>query len=331
MEEIKLKKTIKKSIALLMTAIMLASTFTFICSAGRETVNVTVTAPKVGEKAEYSLEIENENYIPGILPVLAFEFWRSAENNYEMFGKVPTMDECGDIFRNMADSISSDEDEPYYKSYKAMYSAEADMFKTGIMWFEYDEADLEKLYEQEPTFKNESRKDAIIALFNYSEEYGLGDEIYSSTIKYLKPGDSFVEGKSYACCVQIIKKYDEKALNEVYLTAKALSTYFEKKIEINKKLENADEAEITKLNSELEALDNQYREKLDKYDAAKRNITFGNNPVITVNGSQTEEHTKGLWFAFHDFGEAEKGLTMLGRIIAFFQSIIDFFKSLLFN
>ena len=180
-----MKKTIKKSIALLMAAIMLASTFTFICSAGRETVNVTVTAPKVGEKAEYSLEIENENYIPGVLPVLAFEFWRSAENNYEMFGKVPTMDECGDIFRNMADSISSDEDEPYYKSYKAMYSAEADMFKTGIMWFEYDEADLEKLYEQEPSFKNESRKDAIIALFNYSEEYGLGDEIYSSTIKFL--------------------------------------------------------------------------------------------------------------------------------------------------
>ena len=113
--------------------------------------------------------------------------------------------------------------------------------------------------------------------------------------------------------------------------------YYEKKAVIDKKLETATGEETDKLENELAALREEYKDKyLDyevKFGAAIGKIaeTSGRDffvPEITINGKKTSPDYDTFWASAYDFGEAEKAPTILDKIIEFFNTISEFFRNL---
>ena len=342
-----LMKTLKKSLALLLAAITLFSTLAFVTANadagnGRQRVNVRVTAPAAGEKAEFSIKVDDERFVPGMADLFLID--THAEAFFAEFGKMPTSEEVVDKWTARAAEDNSGNDAAFYSAY---YSSINNMIKSGITWIEYDPNDFQKLVDAWLADKTElgelTRLEYIGILLQSSAEYGssfertFGDEAkgISSTARFMKPGDTFKEGKSYMCWCEATP--DVKAETaELIKAGNALMPYYEKRAEIGKKLETATEEEAAALNTQLDALNDEYSEKLNKYDEAlfaainKRRDINGEEyyyPVLTVNGEKTEENMKGLWMAYYDFGEV-KTPTILDRIIAFFTGIIDFIKNL---
>ncbi|MBQ8943297.1 MAG: hypothetical protein IJ050_02240 [Clostridia bacterium] len=340
-------KTLKKSLALLLAAITLFSTLAFVTANadsgdGRATVNVRVTAPAAGEKAEFSIKVDDERFVPGMADMFLLD--TDAETFFAEFGKMPTSEEAVDKRIARAAEENSGNDAAYYAAY---YSSINNMIKKGIAWIEYDPNDFQKLVDAGLADKTEleelTRSEYIGILLQSSAEYGssfertFGDEAkgISSTARFMKPGDTFKEGKSYMCwCEASLDVKAETA--ELIKAGNALMPYYEKRAEIGKKLETATEEEAAALNTQLDALNDEYSEKLDNYEEALsapvnkcRDINGGEYyyPVLTVNGEKTEENMKSLWMAYYDFGEV-KTPTILDRIIAFFTGIIDFIKNL---
>lgn len=339
-----LMKTLKKSLALLLAAITLFSTLAFVTANadagnGRQTVNVRVTAPAAGEKAEFSIKVDDERFAPGMADLFLLD--THAETFFTEFGKMPTSEEAVDKMTADALGDSGNEFDVAY------YSAINNMIKSGITWIEYDLNDFQKLVDAGLADKTEleelTRLEYIGILLQSSAEYGssfertFGDEAkgISSTARFMKPGDTFKEGKSYMCWCEATP--DVKAETaELIKAGNALMPYYEKRAEIGKKLETATEEEAAALNTQLDALNDEYSEKLDNYEEALsapvnkcRDINGEEYyyPVLMVNGEKTEENMKSLWMAYYDFGEV-KTPTILDRIIAFFTGIIDFIKNL---
>lgn len=344
-----LMKTLKKSLALLLAAITLFSTLAFVTANadagnGRQRVNVRVTAPAAGEKAEFSIKVDDERFVPGMADLFLID--THAEAFFAEFGKMPTSEEAVDKWTATEDN--SRNDAAYYAAYYAAYDSSINnMIKNGIAWIEYDPNDFQKLVDAGLADKTEleelTRSEYIGILLQSSAEYGssfertFGDEAkgISSTARFMKPGDTFKEGKSYMCwCEASLDVKAETA--ELIKAGNALMPYYEKRAEICKKRETATEEEAAALNTQLDALNDEYSEKLDNYEEALfapvykcRDINGGEYyyPVLTVNGKKTEENMKSLWMAYYDFGEV-KTPTILDRIIAFFTGIIDFIKNL---
>ena len=339
-------KTLKKSLALLLAAITLFSTLAFVTANadagdGRQTVNVRVTAPAAGEKAEFSIKVDDERFAPGMADLFLID--THAETFFAEFGKMPTSEEVVD--KMTADALGdSGNDAAYYSAY---YSSINNMIKSGITWIEYDPNDFQKLVDAGLADKTEleelTRSEYIGILLQSSAEYGssfertFGDEAkgISSTARFMKPGDTFKEGKSYMCWCEAMPDVKAETV-ELIKAGNALMPYYEKGAEIGKKLETATEEEAAALNTQLDALNDEYSEKLNKYGEALlaainkcRDINGEEYfyPVLTVNGEKTEENMKSLWMAYYDFGEV-KTPTILDRIIAFFTGIIDFIKNL---
>lgn len=342
-----LMKTLKKSLALLLAAITLFSTFAFVTANadagnGRATVNVRVTAPAAGEKAEFSIKVDDERFVPGMADLFLID--TNVETFFAEFGKMPTSEEAVDKWIARAAEENSGNDAAYYSAY---YSAINNMIKKGITWIEYDPNDFQKLVDAGLADKTEleelTRSEYIGILLQSSAEYGssfertFGDEAkgISSTARFMKPGDTFKEGKSYMCWCEATPDVKAETV-ELIKAGNALMPYYEKGAEIGKKLETATEEEAAALNTRLDALNDEYSEQLNKYDEALlaainkcRDINGEEYfyPVLTVNGEKTEENMKSLWMAYYDFGEV-KTPTILDRIIAFFTGIIDFIKNL---
>ena len=339
-----LMKTLKKSLALLLAAITLFSTLAFVTANadagnGRATVNVRVTAPAAGEKAEFSIKVDDERFVPGMADL--FLIGTNAETFFAEFGKMSTSEEVVDKWITDALGDSGNEFDVAY------YSAINNMIKKGITWIEYDLNDFQKLVDAGLADKTEleelTRLEYIGILLQSSAEYGssfertFGDEAkgISSTARFMKPGDTFKEGKSYMCWCEATPDVKAETV-ELIKAGNALMPYYEKGAEIGKKLETATEEEAAALNTQLDALNDEYSEKLDKYGEVRfaaidkcRDINGGEYyyPVLMVNGKKTEENMKSLWMAYYDFGEV-KTPTILDRIIAFFTGIIDFIKNL---
>ena len=339
-----LMKTLKKSLALLLAAITLFSTLAFVTANadagnGRATVNVRVTAPAAGEKAEFSIKVDDERFVPGMADL--FLIGTNAETFFAEFGKMSTSEEVVEKWITDALGDSGNEFDVAY------YSAINNMIKKGITWIEYDLNDFQKLVDAGLADKTEleelTRLEYIGILLQSSAEYGasfertFGDEAkgISSTARFMKPGDTFKEGKSYMCWCEATPDVKAETV-ELIKAGNALMPYYEKGAEIGKKLETATEEEAAALNTQLDALNDEYSEKLNKYGEVRfaaidkcRDINGGEYyyPVLTVNGEKTEENMKSLWMAYYDFGEV-KTPTILDRIIAFFTGIIDFIKNL---
>ena len=342
-----LMKTLKKSLALLLAAITLFSTLAFVTANadagnGRQRVNVRVTAPAAGEKAEFSIKVDDERFVPGMADLFLID--THAEAFFAEFGKMPTSEEVVDKWTARAAEDNSGNDAAFYSAY---YSSINNMIKSGITWIEYDPNDFQKLVDAGLADKTEleelTRLEYIGILLQSSAEYGssfertFGDEAkgISSTARFMKPGDTFKEGKSYMCWCEATPDVKAETV-ELIKAGNALMPYYEKGAEIGKKLETATEEEAAALNTQLDALNDEYSEKLNKYGEVRfaaidkcRDINGGEYyyPVLTVNGEKTEENMKSLWMAYYDFGEV-KTPTILDRIIAFFTGIIDFIKNL---
>lgn len=327
-------KTVKKSLALLLSAIMIFSSFALISSAAEKspkTINVQVNAPVVGEKADETIKIDDAKYKPGVDEAYEFEvFYRHGGiwSEIESFNnKLPT---TAEVFDKMQESIP--EGDKYTALERAQIEAQKQMITKGITWLEYDEKEIEEFYKIQPEYKNENKYFTLIKTANYSKEYGLGDETFSSTTKFLKPGDSFKEGKSYVCFVETEMEMKDK-LDTLRAAANELIPYYREKNEINKQLSDATEEKAAELNSKLETLEKNYKAKNEAYEAAIKAIDdlkqFENGyPAITVNGEATTEITKGIWLAYYDFGKAAEKQTFLDIIKAFFNNIIEFFRNL---
>ena len=330
-------KTVRKGISIILVICMLISTFAFICASadtGRVTVNVRADAPKAGLKANYSIEVDTEHYVPGLSGMPFITGMTDAGFYCEEFGKVPTMEEFIDY---MSDKRVEGVPEAA-KYYKAYYSALKHAMTGGIAWIEYDEKDIEKLFELAPEYKDIDRAGLIDMLLSCSDECGVEEyaEIdFASSARYMQPGDKFKEGKSYAC--RVYASYNiEKEADALKDAINALMPYCRKKSEIDNKLKTASEDEITALNGELEQLKTQYDKELRDYEAVRdtfeelrqKTQLSDTIPVITVNGEKTEEQTSGGGYGyFYDFGKAEKS-TVIDLIIEFFENIVNFFKTL---
>ena len=346
-------KNLKKSLAILLAAVMLFSTFAFVTAYadddndGRATVNVKVNAPVVGEKADETIIVEDERFVPGYADMLLLD--DDPEDFYKNFGKMPTSEEVvNNMMKMELDESANSQDKKFREAQTASIGR---MIMKGIVWIEYDINDFNKMVdagaitqdELDALLKDYSKWDLIEILLQSSEEYGgsFGESYkgISSTARFMKPGDTFKEGKSYMCCLQASVDI-KKEIEDMVTAGNALMPCYERKSEINKKLETATDEEATELNSQLETLEAAISEKSDNYyayyGAARSKIISINGenygmPVLTVNGEKTEENMKGMWAAYYDFGEAEKAPeepTFIERVIAFFNSIIDFFRNL---
>ncbi len=336
-------KTLKKSLALLLSALMLFSTFAFVVANAegentRVTLDIRLDAPTAGKKAPEILPVEDKKFVPGIADVLPFG---SPEDIYNNFGKIPSAEEymayaVGDI------GLEYPELE---KEMAAFVSLITQMVKNGIAWIEYEEADIQALIDSGTISKEEySRLSADYGaapclgyLIDYSKEYGMsikgedGKE-YTTSARCMEPGEKFKEGKSYIClCVALADVKKEAA--ELRKIFESLVPYFEKKAGIDKKLETATGEEAEKLESNLSALKEEYKDKLENYDAqitaiyTKVEEAAGGGylvPEITVNGKKTLFESEAFYASFYDFGEAEKAPTFLEQIIEFFTNLFNF-------
>ena len=329
-------KTLKKGLSIFLVVCMLFSTFAFICVAadeGRDTVNVRVDTPKDGRKADFSIRVDKKGYVPGLSSVV-IDFWEYPENMFAYCGKILSLEEYLTLgFQSeleMIDEESVSAAEKHYSDilgrdmsgflldYEKLYaSAMISLATSGIFWIEYDENDIAKIREK--------------GLYNSDTEC-----LFSTPIsRFMQPGDTFKEGKSYACGVATV--YDvNKQLNEYKTAIENLKPYYEKKAELSKKLENADENERTALSKEYDALQETYKDKLEicneKKEAAYKAVYDGPNggyyfPEVTVNGKKTEEFRSDVWFAFYDFGKLEK-TSVMDMIMEFFENIVDFLRNL---
>ena len=334
-------KTLKKSLALLLAVIMLLSSFAFVIAnaddnEGRTVVNIQITPPQAGNKAEETFKVDDERFTPGFADYVSFS--ESPVDCIARYGKMLSPEEYVD---KMTDGFASQQQDAFLKAY---YEALKPMMKNGITWIEYDLNDFQKMIdagkttreELEAMLKEYSKLELAGWLLQSSSEYGgkIGDSEYSTTARFMKPGDTFKEGKSYMCWCEAF--VDIKAETAEYIKAcNAIKPYFEKYAEINKKRADASEEEDAELKSQLEALDTQYK---DGIDAVKAAVTAVQNkvkaagcsefPILTVNGEKTEDNRKSLWMACYDFGEAKKAPTILEKIIEFFNSIIELLKNL---
>ena len=345
-------KTLKKSLALLLSAVMLFSTFAFVVANAdydqqRLKVNVQVTPPVAGKTADFTIKTD-DNFVPGFADVLILN--SDPVSVYEMCGKVPsTSGEYVEAMFKGAMKSTSEESPKDAKYFNAYYPAIGQMMKGGIAWIEYDVKDLQKLVdagladqaEVDAVMKDGLNLDFIGILLQSSSEYGYSFENIggekgkgiSSSARIMAPGDKFKEGKSYMCWCEA--SIDLKAEAAEWLNVlKALEPYFKKDAEISKKLDGATEEEREDLNAQRDALKEEYAKDLEKATNIAKAVMnkVGNHdnyyPVVTVNGEKTEENRKSVWCAIYDFGEAEKEPTILDKIIEFFNSISEFFKNL---
>ena len=89
---------IRRIIAVLTASVTIISAMSFICFAAGKTVNVKVPAPQAGKSPDFRFEIEDEDFLPGSLPLIAGGFWRDAETAYlTCEGKIPELKEAASI------------------------------------------------------------------------------------------------------------------------------------------------------------------------------------------------------------------------------------------
>lgn len=212
-------KTLKKSLSLLLAAVMLLSTFTFVIAnaEGSVTVNVQVTMPQVGKKADETIKVDDEKYVPG---------WPELE----------------EVLLAQAEQLKETEFEAVVK---AAVPSWIQMLKNGIAWIEYDKNEIQSLVDA-GAFSEETDEAVLKEMIKEygfapigelilcaSKEYGLsvtgkdGKE-YSTTAKRLEPGDAFKEGKSYICLCVVSQK-DKSVDNGDYpdITVNGEKTYYE--------------------------------------------------------------------------------------------------------
>ena len=341
-------KTLKKSLALLLSAMMLFSTFAFVVASAegsndRAVVDLKINAPVAGKKADEAPVIENSKFVPGNSDLIVL-IEGDPETCYREFGKMPNVDEYM-TFDNLAADVKGTEEEKYAR---AVVASLTQMVKNGIAWIEYEEADIQTLIDSGSISKEDyskySAEYGAAVCFPYlltaSAEYGLsvkgkdGKE-YSTTARFMEAGEKFKEGKSYLCLCTALADVREET-KEVYKAANALMPYCEKKADIQKKLETATGEEADELNSRLEALDEEYKDKREDYNAkigvAYTKLTEATGrayiPEITVNGKKTVPEYDAFYANVYDFGAAEKAPTILDKIIEFFNTIIEFFRNL---
>ncbi|MBR0112722.1 MAG: hypothetical protein IJM02_03150 [Clostridia bacterium] len=341
-------KTLKRSLAILLSVIMVFSTFAFVIFASAEgeavTVDVAVNPPQATKKADTTFTTNNEKFVPGNLPYLTFALANPGTNyGFDEFGGVPSEDQVLNVVKNANMPQGGTPEE--IKAGTALCDALLQVIKNGIAWVEYDINEYHKLVdggvlteeELDNYLKNNDKNDLILGLLSSSSEFGLSfancfdnekAKDVSSTAKYLKPGDSFKEGKSYACCFQICPNINIEGLKSA---VNALAPYCEKKADIKKKLETASEDERVNLNNELENLDITYEKELNAFMDVADDLYNAENEgySATINGKDAEEIGTELgMFWTYDFGEAAKKPTIIDMIKDFFRNIIEFIKNL---
>ncbi|MBR3438697.1 MAG: hypothetical protein IKH13_04265 [Clostridia bacterium] len=363
-------KTLKKTVSLFLSAIMILSVSAFVIANADDNtdppsdyesesfVNVRINPPVAGEKADETIIVDDERYIPGSYDIRLF--WGLYPSDcYDSFGRVPEPEEYIDkiIEERMAET-----DSKYTAFFSAYYQAAKHMIKNGIIWVEYEYEDWNKLVragltyyciDDNPPFY--FTQDFVDLLLRSSEVYGLsvtGDDgkEYSTSTRFMQPGETFKEGKLYICfCNASLDISDE--LSVLIENVNDLMPYEERWNEINEKLDNtSDEEEKSELYSQRDALEEEYKNENHEY--LINNYKLNNRlyketgdgygmPWLTVNGEDTgfiyniwlDNKEYSLFSArVYDFGinelKIEEPPTFLDRIIDFFNSIIDFFKNL---
>lgn len=332
-------KTLKKSLALLLSALMLFSTFAFVIANAedentRVTLDIRLDAPTAGKKAPEILPIEDKRFVPGDSELI-YLLDGHPENLYKEYGKVPTVDE---YMAGCAKHLEGAKEEKAAMALLALYTQ---VVKNGIAWVEYEEADIQALIDSGTISKEDySRLSAdygaapcLSYLMYASKVYGQsikgkdGKE-YTTSARCMEPGESFKAGKSYFCiCVAIPDV--KKETDELKKATEALMPYYEKKAVIDKKLETATGEEADKLENDLASLGEEYKDKYRDYDAkfttafAKLSKTAGGGayaPEITVNTRKTAPDYNNFWASVYDFGAAG---TIFDRIIEFFTDLFD--------
>ena len=351
-------KSIKKSLAILLAAITLFSSFAVVFASaennGKTVTNVQVAAPVIGEKSdEITVKTDDERYVPGS-SVSVYEENHIMEiekfyNLYKTYGHIITPEEYVEIYLSNLNAVNEASKE--YKYYKAVMSAIIRLFNTGIIWTEYEMKDVEFYEEFSKNYlenydaeqKNEFIGAVVIqVLLHSSSEYGLSFEDTlgekakgrSSTARIMQPGDTFKEGKSYMCWCAI-ETDAKKEINNLLKAQEALIPYCNKKAETEKKLETASEEEKAALNNQLESLKTEYKAELDDYEAKKESVEYALSydymPDFTINGEKAAflGYSLQCYGYGYDFGEAEeapKKMTFIEKVIAFFERILDFFR-----
>ena len=343
-------KTFKKSIALMLSAVMLFSTFSFVIAnaddgSERPKVNIQVTSPVAGKSAEFTFKVDDKRFAPGIADYLLVG--SDPVLLYEMCGRIPaSSEECADaLYRGtLNSSLSESPNDAKYNT--AFYYAISQMMKGGITWIEYDPNEFQKLVdaglaEQADELKDLPKFDYARKVLQSSAEYGYsfanvfgeGANGIASSARIMSPGDKFRAGKSYMCWCEatIDLKTEAKEMIDVL---KTLEPYCKKALEIHKKIAASGEEESEELYAQLDALKAEYSKDLKKAEnitevARKKAADAGDGyPVITVNGEKAEENIKAFRAFIYDFGEAGKEASVLDRITEFFNSIIEFFRNL---
>ena len=337
-------KTLKKSLAVLLAALMLFSTFTFIIANatdkyGRITKNIQIAPPVAGEKAAETFKADDERIVPGNSEMWIYSCCQSPEWCYEEFGRIPTVEEFFDL-------CVGEPDPEWEEDMKITKPAFIQMIKTGILWVEYDDNDIQILVDAGVLSKEDDAEvikeygyaPLFSYLIGYSKVYGFSVEgrkdLFTSS-RIMKPGETFKEGKSYICLC--MASADIKSdVDELEQITNTLFPYYAKKAEITGKLETATAEEAEKLNNRLESLNVEYADKQAEHKAKtlaiyKKLIDITGNyeygPEITVNGGITAFEPEAFMLSMYDFGEAQKVPTIIDQIISFFDSIIDFIRS----
>ena len=318
---------IRRIIAVLTASVTIISAVSFICFAAGKTVNVKVPAPQAGKSPDFRFEIEDEDFLPGSLPLIAGGFWRDAETAYlTCEGKIPELKEAASY--KYVYNIDCDAPDSFRRSALCRLAEE------GIIWIEYSETSLDSLYNSGQVPGNRPKGEVIFGC--------LAPDGYSGSVtgKFLDSSDKFKAGKSYACCIQIMHNYDEKSLQNLYAAAGALTPYYEKESEIYgrygiyKDSSGAvSEEKNAALQEELDRLNAEYKDEIDAYEKAKGADPFyeGENPVITVNGEKCEDIFMSGYdcgFAFYDFGPLKNKSSFIDMIKEFFENIVAFLKNL---
>ncbi len=334
----------KKAVCLLITLITIFSAFAFAFNANaanekeKVTLNLQINQPVAGRKADSTIKIDDEKFVPGNSGLILFSV---SDPGYcsENFGKFPSIDEVM-VPELWIGGLAGTKEEKLCKAY---FSSITQMVKNGIAWIEYDKNDIQTLIDADLVSERaleeykEYRNAPITGyLLEISREYGLsiigkdGKE-YSTSARCMEPGEKFKEGKSYIC--MCAASADITA--DIEELSKAVNDYipFSKKANaITEKLRTATEAEAEELNAQLEALRDEYKKEESAYLVKSKEIsekiheiTGGDGvcPDITVNGEKTIYEPEGFYASFYDFGEAEESPSFIEQIIAFFRSIIE--------